>query len=787
MKNNQTSLPSKTFETGFSQSSSTRPSAKPGYINAENQVFSSVPVEQTFDRSKQGGLNLLRETRDFPGTSVGFASPWAGHSNSSLNQSSSLKETETRLGKKLRERFRTDKFNPPAQEPKDNFTPASFMQEVGWGFGDETLRFANPNTDFSSDYSLSTAHSSRIVGPELINLEYNPHTLLSDLSSIRKPAMEEKKPVSEVVVEDSMNAINDSQMNCVSLLNEVGSKVKKKIDYNIKEVPNSKIKVFECQCLINGKKIGFGKGNSKQAAKNDSAIDAVRTLLTLRDEYSFEEAHITLSIQKTTGLGMGVTPAIPGSESVSVQNTPKATMKVEEGSGKALITQAKPEIIAADQSSLSDSQKASTVNDSALYELNLISKECFVEPRWQMSPPGGPSGDFEAEVVFDKLVAVGKGRKKLDAKREAAAKILQLIRENPELNEKYNPKINKKKLSRENSLSQLARNDARRILFENTIDPKSLKEIKSGSDLWMESITKSNKRLNEYLTQVKAQSGLSEETCEFLLQIFKLIVEYSELITSNPKQIMLDATNHLADYVSNFSLIPIGSFALDCMRREKLSVDILASFKQIKKISEKEFLQLFLDSLKECYKLTPERSQGSSYNMEFSIKNSDFRDFVEIKIKDKLIGEVVFQIQMANASGESQLKVDCDASVVHIKRIYDCFDNAESLDQFRTLMSIMRNWREKNKLFFLAPEIVDAVLLTEFLSNKAGNFAGYVTNTLITMSTEETFQASLNKCGPYYTKLYKNILSKMKWSISTKCSQSLEAIYEETFDQSNLA
>lgn len=29
------------------------------------------------------------------------------------------------------------------------------------------------------------------------------------------------------------------------------------------------------------------------------------------------------------------------------------------------------------------------MNDSALYELNLIAKECFIEPKWVMSPPGG--------------------------------------------------------------------------------------------------------------------------------------------------------------------------------------------------------------------------------------------------------------------------------------------------------------------------------------------------------------------------------------------------------------
>ena len=43
-------------------------------------------------------------------------------------------------------------------------------------------------------------------------------------------------------------------------------------------------------------------------------------------------------------------------------------------------------------------------------------------------------------MIFDKLVANGKGRKKLDAKRDAAFKIIQQIRGSKELKERYNPK-----------------------------------------------------------------------------------------------------------------------------------------------------------------------------------------------------------------------------------------------------------------------------------------------------------------------------------------------------------
>jgi len=60
-----------------------------------------------------------------------------------------------------------------------------------------------------------------------------------------------------------------------------------------------------------------------------------------------------------------------------------------------------------------------------LYELNVIAKECFIEPNWVISSQPNRDGEFEAELKFDKITAFGKGRRKQDAKREAAAKIIQ--------------------------------------------------------------------------------------------------------------------------------------------------------------------------------------------------------------------------------------------------------------------------------------------------------------------------------------------------------------------------
>ena len=77
------------------------------------------------------------------------------------------------------------------------------------------------------------------------------------------------------------------------------------------------------------------------------------------------------------------------------ETTPEVKSKPiiqEEGLSKSFTSQTKSEVsvvVEQQNASLDSSYRAPTVNDSALYELNLISKECFVEPRWQMSPPGG--------------------------------------------------------------------------------------------------------------------------------------------------------------------------------------------------------------------------------------------------------------------------------------------------------------------------------------------------------------------------------------------------------------
>ncbi len=132
-------------------------------------------------------------------------------------------------------------------------------------------------------------------------------------------------------------------------------------------------------------------------------------------------------------------------------------------------------------------------------------------------------------------------------------------------------------------MTELAKNDQRKILFESCVDPKILSEIESIDQNWKETIMKLEKSLSEYLASIRRKYEVEEETTDILHDFFKTVSDYTNIVTSNPKQIMLNAPKHLADYLNDASLVPAGSFALDCMRDDKLSIDALLTFEESKR------------------------------------------------------------------------------------------------------------------------------------------------------------------------------------------------------------
>lgn len=65
---------------------------------------------------------------------------------------------------------------------------------------------------------------------------------------------------------------------------------------------------------------------------------------------------------------------------------------------------------------------------------------------------------------------------------------------------------------------------------------------------------------------------------EALSELFKKVENYTSMSVAFPRQVLLNADKHLVDLVADCSLIPVGSFAFDCLRSDKLVIDSIITF-----------------------------------------------------------------------------------------------------------------------------------------------------------------------------------------------------------------
>ena len=121
------------------------------------------------------------------------------------------------------------------------------------------------------------------------------------------------------------------------------------------------------------------------------------------------------------------------------------------------------------------------------------------------------------------------------------------------------------------------RGDRARGLFNSTMKPHMLKKIEN-QDITIQQPPVQTKLNSEIETVIK-NGRVDLSTDENLQVFFKKIIDYTSMTSSNPKQIMLEAEQHFADYVRDCHLQPIGSFALKCMRNDNLTIDALLTFK----------------------------------------------------------------------------------------------------------------------------------------------------------------------------------------------------------------
>jgi len=591
--------------------------------------------------------------------------------------------------------------------------------------------------------------------------------------------------------EQILASIEENQINTVSMLNEVSSKIKKRVEYSINETPVGKNRVFECICFMEKDKIGIGKGNSKQAAKTEAAKAAICTLVT-KDIYANEGHAILLSIQKANSQTGSYSPSMAsksnsrsnlsnaarstGNIASDVENSPCNSIGGDDHNYSTCTSQANNDF----------DSKADHMNDSPLYELNVIAKECFIEPKWTLSPQPDQNGEFEVELRFDKLLAYGKGKKKQDAKRDAAIKIIKQIRSDSDLNQKFNPK-SKKVPGKVSSASESMIGDRHQRFFDEYTSFKIFDDSRNTNFNSKDDIKKKKQDLESYLVSLGQKCKIENSIRDFYYHLLKKISDYTSMAASSTKQVLMHAHQHVADYINNTYLVPVGSFALGSIRADKLIADCIMIFEEVKEIEEADFIRLYQQALEECQILDNQSNTNyTPLNCKFSIKTSDLGLYLEVatehEASDLKLNIYIFNSTKQQKQLSPSVTKDVSNLITHVRQIYNTFEHSvEDLSSFRILLAALRIWRDKHSLSCLRSEILDILLLNEFLTNKLVNISPALNNCLLVLSSDEVLKSVLSRFGNFYEELYQEMSQDEKSLIQKVSSQSLNSIFQGNF------
>jgi len=659
--------------------------------------------------------------------------------------------------------------------------PRHFGNEAGLkGYQDKSIEGSpNGSKTYKPTYRKSVGSGPRPAEKNLNMItEHKSMDTLQTSITISKSPFEEKNKSEHILI-----TIEENQINTVSMLNEVSSKIKKRIEYMMNETPLGKNRVFECICYLEKDKIGVGKGNSKQAAKTEAAKAAITTLVT-KDIYNVEAQAIMVSIQRASGQNGSLSP------SVASKSTINSKSNIRSHSNIMSDIENSPVNSICDEQSLSHNnistesgtKSANHMNDSPLYELNVIAKECFIEPKWTLTPQPDQNGEFEVELRFEKLLAYGKGKKKQDAKRDAAIKIIKQIRSSQELSERFNPKSKKLSTKIAGTSDSIIADKSNRF-FEECISYKFFEKSHNKNFSLKEDIKKKNQELEAHLLALGQNDKLEDTDSEYFRLMFKKISDYTSMITSNTKQVMINAPRHIADYIYNCYIIPIGSFAVGCMRNDKLIADCLMIFEKVKDCEDHDLFELYKQALEECQNL--EKQNYTHLDCKFTVKSDARGAYLEAQ---SLFEAQTLKINIyINNQGQQQTKSQSQNSdfkkfnflITHVKQIYNTFENlSDDLANFRTLLITLRLWREKNSLNSLPTEIIDVILLNEFLTNKLLNISSTLITCFTILSSEEVMKAILKRYGAQYESLYQEISQSERGKILRISSQSLNSVLQ---------
>jgi len=184
------------------------------------------------------------------------------------------------------------------------------------------------------------------------------------------------------------------------------------------------------------------------------------------------------------------------------------------------------------------------------------------------------------------------------------------------------------------------------------------------------------------------------------------------MAASSTKQVLMHAQQHVADYINNTYLIPVGSFALGSIRADKLIADCIMIFEEgndfstktfskfipflVKEIEEADFMRLYQQALEECQMLDNQSNTNyTPLNCKFSVKTSDLGLYLEVATQYEGT-ELQLNIYISNFTKQHQKQKIQDVSnlITHVRQIYNVFEHSlEDLSSYRILLVALRIWR----------------------------------------------------------------------------------------------
>lgn len=63
-------------------------------------------------------------------------------------------------------------------------------------------------------------------------------------------------------------------------------------------------------------------------------------------------------------------------------------------------------------------------------------------------------------------------------------------------------------------------------------------------------------------------------------EVFDKLKDYTTTAISEEKPELAEGEKHITEYVNQYHLVPVGSFALECMRNDDPVLDVLFIFKE---------------------------------------------------------------------------------------------------------------------------------------------------------------------------------------------------------------